>query len=168
MSSNRHPTGKPGGQPAIPLILTVPGGHARFYSQDELTPRRTRALDVQIAHLGPRMHQLAVASQVTGPGGAADTSTVLTGPSASITEEEADKFAALNDLAVWVYLKSWTVGRDLPATPDDVLDLPTPLYQVLVDHAAKLVAASVAGDTFTVEGLPDDDAEVDLDLPTSA
>lgn len=166
--SNTRSAGKPGGQPPIPLILPVPGGQARFYSQDELTPRRTRALDVQIAHLGPRMHQLAVASQVTTADGAVDTSSVLPGPQATISQAEAEAFAALNDLAVWVYLKSWTVDRPLPETPDDVLDLPTPLYAVLVDHAAKLVAGQLAGDTFTVDGLPDGDGEPDLDLPTSA
>lgn len=153
----------------VPLIIPVPGGSARFYAQRELTPRRTRALDVQLTRFGPRMRQLAVAEQVIAPDGTLDTSAVLDGPAMVITEDEAESFAAINDLAAWVYLKSWTLDRALPETPDDVLDLPTPLYNTLVAHAARLVAHNLtAQDDFTVAGLGDDIDEADEDLPTSA
>lgn len=158
--------GKQGGD-AVPLIIPVPGGQARFYSQAELTPRRTRALDVMLTHLGPRMQELAAAQQVTAANGDTVADPVRPGPAAYISEDEAEKFNELNDIAAWVYLKSWTVDRQLPADVDEILDLPTPLYRAIVNHAAKLVAATVYADQFTVDALPDDpDEEADPDLPT--
>lgn len=173
--SNTRKTAKPKPPKAadVELDIPLPGGErAIFYGQSELTPRRTRALDVQLTHLSPRMRQIAAARQVVAPDGAeVDPRAVLDGPQVAISEDEAAKFAAVNDLAAWVYLKDLRdrSGRRLPLpdSVDDVLDWPTPRYEAIVAHAAKLVAANM-GDRFAIDTLGDDLDEADEDLPTSA
>jgi hypothetical protein len=162
------------GAPALDIPLPG-GGRALFYSQAELTPRRTRDLDVLLTHLGPRMRDLAYASEVLSADGATLAAATLPGPAVQISRDEAAEFAQLNDLAAWVYLKDMRDSsgqrRPLPDTVDGMLDLPTPIYKALVAHAAELVAASMAdGDQWTVAALDDvDDADdADPDLPTSA
>lgn len=168
------PTKRPApDKPSAPaLSINLPGGgRAVFYAQSELTPRRTRDLDVQLTHLGPRMQELAAAREVTAPDGTTDESEHLPGAPVTISEEEATKFAAVNDLAAWVYLKELRDknGRrmPLPETVDDVLDLPLPVYRAVVAHAGQLVAASL-GDEFSSAALDDVDDldDADPDLPT--
>lgn len=169
MSNTRRSTVKTTGPAAPELDIPLPGGgRALFYSQAELTPRRTRDLDVMLTRLGPRMQQLAHARQVATAAAAAAVSAL---PSEILSEPEAAAFNDLNVLAAWVYLKERrdTAGQKLAAleSADDVFDLPRPHYKAIVAHAAELVAADMV-DQFSVDALPDDLDEADPDLPTSA
>lgn len=168
--SNRRQIPAPAAQAGPLLVLDLPdgAGRARFYAQKELTPRRTRQLDILTGHMGPLMARVALAVSVAN-GTAVDTRD-LPGEPLELTRQQAADFAELNDVAAWTYLKSIVNEDDKvifndKSTIDDVLDLPTPVYDAIVKHAGALLAAGrMAG--FTVDSLPDDLDEADEDLPT--
>lgn len=154
--TTRPAPSKPGSD-GVPLTLNLPGGgQATFYAEHELTPRRTRALEVKITALSSLLDRLANARKVTAGDGTVDVSDVLPGAVVEVTEEQAGQLSELNDLAAFAYLKDWTLDRDLPASPDDLLDLPILIYRALVEHAAKLLVAKRNSDGgFTVDSVED-------------
>lgn len=151
----------------IPTTISIPGGKATFYRRKDLPPRRERELTILFAQLNPhKMRAVQKAQTVTVPGGSS-TSDVLDGPDIALSEREARLLEQVSDVGAWAYLKSWTlrisdaeagtsVPRPLPATPDDILDLPRGLYDAITRHAAKLVAAEMVDDDFTVDAVEDD------------
>lgn len=159
--------GKAGGE-VIPLVIPVPGGLAKFFKPGDLTPRRTRELEVIGAELMPRIQELARAQRVMVDGRVVDESGVLTGPPVGLTRDEIRQFMEFQEASAWAFLESWTIDRPLPQTPDDFQDLPRALYDAVMEHASKLSFANMSEDQFTVDALPDDlDGDVDPDLPTS-
>ena len=164
--------GKPAGGEAVPLVIPIPGGQAKFYDPTKLTPRRTRELEIIGAEILPRMQEVANAAQVSADGVAPDVSTILAGPDVRLTRDEIRTFLEFQEAAAWAYLESWTLvdsagqAVPLPASPDDMQDLPRDVYAAITQHAAKLSVATDAG--FTIEALGDDPGEADENLPTSA
>jgi hypothetical protein len=99
----------------------------------------------------PRMAQLVAAKQILGADGepleeSTDTSGFM-GLPVGLTTAEARQFVEMNDVAIWAFLKDWTLRANngkapLPRHPDDVLDVPggQEVYDALAQHAAKLNA----------------------------
>lgn len=143
----------------VPLTIPIPGGQATFFSREELPPARERELQVLYAQLNPRkIKALQQAARILDEDGAiTDESPILDGPDAVMNELEARLMFKAGDLAAWAYLESWTlrisdaVGgssepRPLPASAEEVLQLPRKLYDALTEHAAKFVARDIEAD----------------------
>lgn len=158
--------GKPGGD-VVSLVIPIPGGQAKFYKPADLTPRRTRDLEVIGAELMPRIQELARAQRVQVEGRVVDSSGVLSGPPVGLTRDELRTFIEFQEATAFAFLESWTLDRPLPETPDDFQDLPRPLYDAIMQHAARLSFTDADTAEFTVDALPDDLTDVDPDLPTS-
>ena len=118
--------------------IPVPGGSAVFRQLADLTPRQTRKLDVASAVLLPLVARIAPASEVRVDGVLVFTDPVLDGPPVDLTAAEYEEIRRLNDLAVLVYLDSWTLDRPLPASLEEVRALPPDLYVAVATQAAKL------------------------------
>lgn len=127
----------------MPDVTTdIPGGKATWFTRNSMPPRRERMMQTEILPLRHLMENVK-------------------NPDYPITTEEATKLLAVNELAVAVYLKSWTltdgVGNPLPVptTPDEVLDIEDPeLYQTLISQAADFLGNS-ADTGFSVESVED-------------
>ena len=157
--------GKAAGE-TVPLVIPIPGGQAKFYDPAKLTPRRTRELEIIGAEILPRMQEIANAAQVSADGVTPDVSTVLGGPDVRLSRDELRTFMEFQEAAAWAFLESWTLDEPLPASPDDLQDLPRDVYEAITRHAAKLTVATDVG--FSIEALGDDLDEADPDLPTYA
>jgi hypothetical protein len=124
------------------IVTAIPGGMAKWFKRNELSPRRERTLQVEIMPLN-RLLQ-AVRNE-----------------NYEITREEAQQLLTLNELAVYVFLKSWTLKDEngnplpIPASIDEVLDIEDrALYDTLVSQAAKLLVDTGSEvDEFTVDAV---------------
>ncbi len=139
--------------------IAVPGGSATFFDVNELTPRRRRPLEVLMVQMGDLQERIQAANTVTvvGPDGTTETTAPLPPtpgqmPRLGVTLDarEAGLMVEVSQVAAWAFLKSWTLTAPLPATPDDMLDMPsTDLYDTIVQYGAKLYAGTV-GEGFDV------------------
>lgn len=152
----------------LPSTVKLPGGQASMYTRDDLPPRKERELRIALAQVDwGKASRLANASRVVDEGGETlDQSDVLTGADVIFTEEEARRWAAVDDIAAWAFLKSWTLTdaringetttltpRPLPIDPDAFLDLPRNIYRPLVDASALLLADYMEHqDAFSIDG----------------
>jgi hypothetical protein len=153
----------------IPTTINIPGGKAMFYTSADLPPRREAEVELLTFQLNARkMKAMIDAARLLGEDGqVADSNPALDGPDAVMTEAEAKVIQLLGLTTTWAYLKDWTlresrqVGdstvsekRPIPATPDDMLDLPRGIFDALMEHGAKLAATKIdAG--FTIDGVDD-------------
>jgi len=130
----------------MPDVTTdIPGGKATWFTRSSMPPRRERMMQTEILPLRSLMENVR-------------------NPEYPITSEEASKLLSINELAVAVYLKSWTLTDDkgnalpVPTTPDDVLDIENPnLYQTLVSQAAEFLGNS-GDDGFSVDSVEDENS----------
>lgn len=164
-SSTRKTRGKPAaaGEVPVPLILALPGGgSARFRAPADLTPRQTRPVEVRMTLMAP------VIRRVRGDGdGALDAAAVLDGLPDDLTEHQVEQISELNDLVTFAYLAELRGPDGQQQTiscADDLLDLPTPVYEALRTRAAELFTATGDGGF----SMPEDLDTADEDLPTSA
>jgi hypothetical protein len=132
--------------------IDVPGGTATFVdpNSDEMTPRRTRPIEEITLELGDVLDRVttartvAVAAEIADgktpeqAEAAVDTQPDLIGPDIVLDRRQARLFRELQDAITWAHLLAWDLDRQLPAQPDDLLDLPKDLYLALSVHAAKL------------------------------
>lgn len=162
----------------VPATVKLPGGQASMFSRADLPPRRERELRVALMTVDwGKAQRLANAARVTDTDGhVLDNSDVLGGDDVVFTPEEARQWLLVNDIAGWVFLKSWTLTdahingetttltpRPLPAGPDEFLDLPRNVYNPLTDAAAQLLGDFMqAQDEFTVDAAGDDDSPTGL------
>ena len=127
----------------MPDVTTdIPGGKATWFTRGSMPPRRERMMQTELLPLRSLMENVK-------------------NPEYPITSEEAAKLLSINELAVAVYLKSWTLvdgegnALPVPVTPDEILDIEDPkLYQVLVSQAAEFLGNS-ADDGFSVDSVED-------------
>jgi hypothetical protein len=109
-----------------------------------MTPRRERRLQVEAMPLQSLMKRIEDEDY-------------------TLTREETSQMLAINELAVVLFLKSWTLTnedgtpRKLPESEDDVLDLERPLYDALTKDAAKLFVA-IADNPFSVDAVEDENS----------
>ena len=129
---------------AVEVTSAIPGGMAKWYSRNDMPPRRERMLQVDLLPLLPLTKRVQ-------------------GTDYEVTKQEAADLLSINELAVVCFLREWTLKNDMgepipvPATIDDVLDFERPLYDALVAHAAKLLA-DVAVDGFSVDSVEDENS----------
>lgn len=127
----------------LPATADSPAGLAEFWRMAELPPRKKRALDAGFMPLQGKIKALA------------------SDPDTPVSDEEALKLLQVNELAAYALLKSWTLPDPLPESADAILDLPRGVYDVLIEHAAKIMTEEVS--PFSAE-----DAESNDQSPISA
>jgi hypothetical protein len=126
--------------------IEIPGGTAEMYDPGELTPRRMRPVQELALQLGNLLQRLAAARNITGSGEATDGDALgLTGPDVEIDARQAKLLATFADLVTFMWFKSWSLDQPLPASADELLDLPGAVYDALTHEAAKLQAAPEDG-----------------------
>lgn len=157
----------------LPTTVKIPGGQASFYTKGDLPPRRERELRVALAQVDwGKARRLANAQRILNEhGDEFDPRDVLPGEEIVLTEDEARQFNALDDVAAWAFLKSWTLQearingetttltpRPLPENPDTFLDLPRDIYTPITKASSELLADFMeAQDAFAVDGGAGDD-----------
>jgi len=128
----------------VDITTTIPGGTASWFTRETMTPRRERRLQVEAMPLQSLMKRIEDEDY-------------------TLTREETSQMLAINELAVVLFLKSWTLTnedgtpRKLPESEDDVLDLERPLYDALTKDAAKLFVA-IADNPFSVDAVEDENS----------
>jgi len=167
MTARKPATTTPVKKPFDPTTCSLGGRNsAKFYRHSELSPRRSRELDLYEVHLMPKLRELALAQKIIGENGE-----VLAGVDENgaipvgLSMEESRAMFEMTDTAAWVYLKSWTLrGPDnltlpLPPTVDDLLDLPRNIYEALIDHAAKITTDQITKPApFSLDNMEDPDS----------
>lgn len=177
--ASRKPTTVPKPQAEkLPTRVALPGKqYALMYTKDDVPPRKERELRVALATINwGKAALLANASTIVDENGAKlDENPAFNGERAIFTEDEARQWQGLDEIAAWVFLKSWSLTTahingttttlepvPLPEDPDAVLDLEKPVYDAITAASTKILADYVqAKDYFTVDA----GAEVD-DSPT--
>ena len=160
------PKNAPAPKPEDLTRSVIPGGTATWFKADELSPRRSREMDIYEVTLMPKLRQLMVAQKIIGPDGetlAEDNG--LGGLPVGLSLDESRMLFDMNDTAAWAYLKSWSLKRNgqpapLPETPADLLDLNAKLYQALIEHAAKITKQRLVTPGFELsdEAVEDDNS----------
>lgn len=179
--SNLYHTSVPGG--IADDGSTIKAGSAAWWKPDELPPRKKRPLDVAGVQYSGALDRAAkvnpdAASNPDVEFGGKQIDGESLAIMAAIADEDIATIFELNDMAAWAYLKSWTLTRErvipeheedgttfpaqkvyepypLPATPDDLLDLPRATYDALLAAAAKIYAeAKAAENGFGVDSAP--------------
>jgi len=134
----------------LDLITAIPGGMAQWYSRTDLTPRRERLLQIDLLPLQPlvRMVQATPANEIV------------------LTKQETADLLSVTEVAVAVFLKSWTLKTSdgtpvpIPENSDAVLDIEDrKLYDALTKHAAKLLAEAQV-DGFSVDAVEDESSPI--------
>ena len=130
---------------SVDLTSAIPGGMAKWYSRNDMPPRRERMLQIDLLPLMPLTKRVQ-------------------GDEYEVTKQEAADLLSINELAVVCFLREWTLKTDmgepipLPANIDEVLDIEDrKLYNALINHAAKLLA-DVAVDGFGVDAVEDENS----------
>ena len=161
MATKNAPAPKPEDLTRCP----IPGGSATWYKDEELSPRRSREMDIYEVTLMPKLRQLMVAQKIIGPDGTVEAEDEgLNGIPVGISLDESRQLFAMNDTAAWAYLKGWTLKRNgepapLPESPEALLDLPKKLYEALIQHAAKITKSRITKtDGFSVDSYEDEDS----------
>jgi len=142
----------------MPITVTIPGGTAELFTLDEMTPRRKRASQVIALKMSPVLERVKNAGKIRLPDGTVKEGDG-NGPSVDLSDGEASLFFLLTDASMFAHLKSWTLAGEggaplpLPASVDDVLDIPGPVYDALETaiNAMTPVTAQFEPDEATLE-----------------
>lgn len=118
--------------------VTIPGGTAELYDRNELTPRRRIPAKALLYRADDLLAKLSVARTVESPSGEVEENPGLTGPALRLTQHEAETLQHLQYATTWGWLKSWTLDIPLPATWEDLLDVPGDITDALNDAVDKL------------------------------
>ena len=145
--------------------VEIPGGEAVLSStRAEMTPRKIREVELLQSRLGRKITDAVGASMVTCEGDVVvdnrdelneDGSPKFTADPVDVSERELRLMSKLTDAWTWALLRSWTLPEPLPATPDDLLDLPLDLFGALRIAASKIVADMMTEADFTVDSVED-------------
>lgn len=119
-------------------VIPIPGGNATIRSAKSLTERQRRPLKARITRIGAARFQAIIAAEQNEIGGLA--------AEVGLTQAEADVLSSFTDCVIWAFVDSWTLDRPLPATPDEVIDLPGDLYDALMVATAKRGVAMFTDD----------------------
>jgi hypothetical protein len=128
-------------------IIIIPGGTAELYDPKELTPRRRIPAKSLLNRSDDLLLKLVMARRVTTPDGGTETEDEnLPGPDLRLTPHEAEIIEHIKYATAWGYLKSWTLDRPLPASWEDMLDLPDGIADVIVDTVNSMPVYDPAAD----------------------
>lgn len=166
MAASKTPANAPAPKPFDPTSCQLTGRNsAKFYRHDELSPRRSRELDVYEMHLMPKLRELAVAQKIVDTDGTVHGAGGLDSIPVGLSLDESRAMFEMTDTAVLVYLKSWTLKGaqgeplPLPSSIDDMLDWPRDIYQLLIEHAAKIMADQIVKPApFSPDNMEDQDS----------
>jgi hypothetical protein len=144
--------------------VQIPGGEAELLdNRAELTPRRRREIELIAARVGRKVEAAQTARRILCEGDLIvdntetlddDGKPAFTGADVELSESELRLLGRLNDAIAWALLKSWTLEIPLPKDPDELLDIPGDVYDVLRQKAAEVNAALGDGG-FTVDAVED-------------
>lgn len=126
--------------------VEIPGGTAELFDRDELTPRRRIPAKALLYRADDLLAKIASARTVTKPDGESDTRAALNGPDVRLTQYEAETLEQLQYATTWGWLKSWTLDIPLPATWEDLLDVPSHITDALNLEVQKQGNPEVADD----------------------
>jgi hypothetical protein len=126
--------------------VTIPGGTAELFDRDELTPRRRIPAKALLYRADDLLAKIASARTVTLPSGESEESAVLNGPDLRLTQYEAETLEHLQYATTWGWLKSWSLDIPLPATWEDLLDVPSHITEALNLEVQKQGNHEVADD----------------------
>lgn len=111
--------------------IQIPGGTAELFDRAELTPRRRIPAKALLYRADDLLSKIATSRTVTSPSGEVDERPALKGPDIRLTQYEAETLEHLQYATTWGWLKSWSLDLPLPATWEDLLDVPTDITEVL-------------------------------------
>jgi len=143
-------------------VLLVPGVRVKFYRASEISPRKSREMDILRTYLLPKLRALYEAQYVLVAGEEIDESILLGGLPVGLSMDETRQLFELNDITAFAHLKSWTLRRGgeiapLPKTIDELQDLPKDVYEALLTASAKIAAKRIEND-FSVDAVEDPDS----------
>ena len=137
--------------------VQIPGGTAELYDPKELTPRRRIPAKALLYRADSLLFKLMGAGTVVSPDGEVETNAALTGPEVRLTQHEAETLQNIKYASTWAFLKSWTIDRPLPATWEDLLDLPAEIVDPIHDAVENIRQPDpAAGVEMTKETLADE------------
>lgn len=113
--------------------VDIPGGTAELYDPKDLTPRRRIPAKALLYRADALLFKLYGARTIISPTGDVEENPALTGPEVRLTQHEAETLQNIKYASTWGFLKSWTLDRPLPATWEDLLDLPAEIIDPIHD-----------------------------------
>jgi len=126
--------------------VKIPGGTAELFEPKELTPRRRIPAKAVLYRADDLLSKIANARRVESPGGDIEENPALNGPDVRLTQYEAETLEHLQYATTWGYLKSWTLNIPLPATFEDLLDVPSEVTEALNAAVQKMGNPDIADD----------------------
>lgn len=126
--------------------VQIPGGTAELFDRDELTPRRRIPAKALLYRADDLLTKIGNARTVTSPAGEKDERPALTGADVRLTQYEAETLEHLQYATTWGWLKSWTLDIPLPATWEDLLDVPSDITDALNAEVQRQGNPEVADD----------------------
>lgn len=159
MNASRKTSTVPTVKPEDLSRLMVDGNRFTFWKRSELSPRRSRELSIYEMAIMPRMIDL-LRSQGKLAEEHADEMTLEDIP-VGLTLEENRQIWEMNEVAVYAFLKTWTLKKGgepapLPESIEEVQELPRKIYDALLAHVGKLMR--VKQSDFSVDSVEDDDS----------
>lgn len=143
--------------------IPVPGGTAVMLTNKELTPRRRRPIEKADLKNSPLFAKIRDARRVINAAGEVEENPGLFGPDLVLTDHDADLLTGYQDVKIVARLKSWTLDLPVPASTDELLDVPADVYDALAAGVV-LAEATDAGNQFT----PSEETLENPDSPTGA
>lgn len=168
------PAKRTGDKPGQSMTRTkIPGGEASWWSPEELPTYKEREITIASMQINKaKLKALQSAKDVRLEDDTMPTmEEIALGELSVLTEAEARALVHMTDIAIWAYLKSWTLTEivddqtadgkpakvrvpiPLPETPDQVPFLPKNIYNALMEHANIIIAKSkVLNESFAPNG----------------
>lgn len=144
-------------------LVQLPGGNtALFRDSDELSNRQVKELRRAARRVGlvsQKLRDLGFDPGVAADEKADDDDRNERAMAAfsHLDDDDDDALDLFQRTAVTVRIKEWTLGIPLPTTPEEVDDLPRPLYAALTTEAAKLDLT----EDFSRDGIADPKADTE-------
>lgn len=166
------------------IKVNIPNGEAEIRTlANEVSPRRRREIEIIAAQLGTVLPRVQSAARILVDGEVMDDRSkqrhkqgpkkgkpVFTGADVDLTVKQLRLLSDLNDAIVWSLLAGWTIDEPLPSKPDDLLDLPSDVYDSLREQCSAIYLGIDPTGGFGPGALPapGSDEPLDTTSPTSA
>jgi len=136
--------------------VNIPGGTAELLDLEDMTPRRTRAMDViqfRYPALMAKLTRQEIEHQANVAAAQAAGQPVPDMPDPHLSEAEAEALALMENATIYAQLGSWTLDIPRPETVDAVQDMPLSVYNAL---KIAIMEARVTPDTDPASFEPND------------
>lgn len=136
--------------------IEIPGGFASLRAPQDVKQKARRRLEMASIKASPIFGKINEARRVASEKRGRDVDpSEISLIDLGLSPEEFDALYEVQTATILAYLESWTLERDLPASADDLDDLPSGLYDALRAATASDGADAVAPVDFS----PDPDGE---------